>query len=84
MKPEYGIPPIATISTKGQLVIPVNIRQALGITSGTKVSLTVEEDRIVLRPITAKLVDELRGMFAGGPSMTDELIAQRRAEDKKW
>jgi len=84
MKLDIEVPPMATISTKGQLVIPVNIRQALGITSGTKVSLTVEGNRIVLRPITAQLVDELRGIFAGGPSMTDELIAERRAEDKKW
>jgi AbrB family looped-hinge helix DNA binding protein len=84
MKLDSKMPPMATISTKGQLVIPASIRQALGISSGTKVSLTVEDDRIVLRPITAKIVDELRGMFAGGPSMTDELIAERRAEDKKW
>jgi antitoxin PrlF len=84
MKLDTEMPPMATISTKGQLVIPASIRQALGIASGTRFSLTVEGDRIVLRPITAKIVDELRGMFAGGPSMTDELIAERRAEDKKW
>jgi AbrB family looped-hinge helix DNA binding protein len=84
MKLDTEMPPMATISTKGQLVIPASIRQALGIASGMRFSLTVEGDRIVLRPITAKIVDELRGMFAGGPSMTDELIAERRAEDKKW
>jgi AbrB family looped-hinge helix DNA binding protein len=84
MKLDTEMPPMATISTKGQLVIPASIRQALGIASGMRFSLTVEGDHIVLRPITAKIVDELRGMFAGGPSMTDELIAERRAEDKKW
>jgi AbrB family looped-hinge helix DNA binding protein len=78
------MPSIATISTEGELAIPESIRQALGITPGMKFSLTVEDDRIVLRPITAEFIDSLRGRFAGGPSMADELIAERRTEDKKW
>jgi AbrB family looped-hinge helix DNA binding protein len=75
---------IATVSSKGQLVIPAEIRASLGIQPGTRVSITVEGDRIILRPITIKLIDDLLGIFAGGPSMSDELIADRRAEDKKW
>jgi bifunctional DNA-binding transcriptional regulator/antitoxin component of YhaV-PrlF toxin-antitoxin module len=78
------MPSIATINGEGELVIPESILQVLGVTPGTRVSLSVKEDQIILRPITAKFVDSLRGRFAGGPSMTDELIAERRAEDKKW
>jgi len=84
MAVEIATSQTATISTKGQLVIPADIRKALGIRPGTKISLTVEGGRIILRPITAKLIEDLRGRFAGGPSMADELQAMRRAEDKKW
>jgi AbrB family looped-hinge helix DNA binding protein len=84
MKSEGTSPQVATVSSKGQLVIPANIREALGIGPGTKLVLTIEKSHILLRPVTAKLVEELRGILAGGPSMADELQAQRRADDKKW
>ncbi len=73
---------ITTVSTKGQLVIPAAMRDALDIVPGSLVALTLEERVIVLRPVTERLVDETCGMFAGGPSMADELQRERRAE--RW
>jgi AbrB family looped-hinge helix DNA binding protein len=73
-----------TISTKGQLVIPAEMRASLGISAGTRVILTLDGNRLILQPVTERLVDETMGMFAGGPSMADELQRERRAEDKKW
>jgi AbrB family looped-hinge helix DNA binding protein len=77
----------STVSSKGQLVIPAQIREALGITTGTRVAIHQEGDELILRPLTQaaakRLIKELRGMTAGGPSMTDELIADRHAEDAK-
>jgi AbrB family looped-hinge helix DNA binding protein len=73
---------ITTVSTKGQLVIPARIREALGIEPGDRVALTVEDGLILLRPVSDRLVEETRGMFAGGRSMADELQKERRAE--KW
>ncbi|HEV2711186.1 MAG TPA: AbrB/MazE/SpoVT family DNA-binding domain-containing protein [Edaphobacter sp.] len=73
---------IATVSTKGQLVIPAEMREVLGIVSGSRVALTLEGDLITLRPVSERLVDETCGMFAGGPSLTDELQRERRSE--KW
>jgi AbrB family looped-hinge helix DNA binding protein len=75
---------VATLSTKGQLVIPAEVRASLGLTAGTRFAISVDGNRLVLQPITERLVDEMMGMFAGGPSMADELQADRRAEDKKW
>lgn len=71
-----------TVSTKGQLVIPAEMRETLGIVSGSRVALTLKGDLITLRPVSERLVDETCGMFAGGPSMADELQQERRAE--KW
>ena len=73
---------ITTVSTKGQLVIPARMRDALGIEPGDRVALTLEDGVILLRPVTERLVEETRGMLAGGPSLADELQKERRAE--KW
>jgi AbrB family looped-hinge helix DNA binding protein len=73
---------ITTVSTKGQLVIPARIREALGIEPGDRIALTVEDGLILLRPVSERLVEETRGMFAGGRSMADELQKERRSE--KW
>jgi AbrB family looped-hinge helix DNA binding protein len=78
----YMIPQITTVSTKGQLVIPAEIRTSLGIHPGTRIAVTVEGKNIVLRPVSEQLVDELHGILAGGPSLADELQQERRAE--KW
>jgi AbrB family looped-hinge helix DNA binding protein len=77
----------ATISSKGQLVIPSELRQSMGIVPGTRVAIRLEGDELILRPATKvtarRLISELVGMTAGGPSMTEQLIADRRAEDEK-
>ncbi|MBS1800388.1 MAG: AbrB/MazE/SpoVT family DNA-binding domain-containing protein [Acidobacteria bacterium] len=73
---------ITTVSTKGQLVIPAKMRDALGLEPGDQVALTIEDGAILLRPVTERLVEETRGMFAGGSSMAAELQRERRAE--RW
>ncbi len=53
----------ATISTKGQLVIPTRFRKALHLQAGDKVSLTLEGDRLLLereQPRRARLVETSR------------------------
>jgi len=71
-----------TFSTKGQLVIPAEVRAELGIQPGSRVALTVENARIILQPINERLTKKLRGRFAGGPSMADQLQQERR-EDRR-
>jgi AbrB family looped-hinge helix DNA binding protein len=72
-----------TISTKGQLVIPADVRAELGIQPGSRIALTVEDTRIILQPVNRLLVEKLRGRFAGGPSMADELQRQRREDHER-
>jgi len=72
----------ATISTKGQLVIPHRFRKALHLQAGDKVTLSLEGEKLSLereRPKRARLV---RGKFGrpvlvaprGAPSMTPERV----------
>ncbi len=76
-----------TVSTKGQLVIPAAIRQALGIAAGTRVAIRQEGSRVVIDPETlaAKLrkIDEMCGYTAGGPSGTEILLEDRRLERER-
>jgi AbrB family looped-hinge helix DNA binding protein len=72
-----------TVSTKGQLVIPADVRAELGIQPGSRIALTVEDTRIILQPVNQRLVEKLRGRFAGGPSLADELQRQRREDQKR-
>jgi AbrB family looped-hinge helix DNA binding protein len=73
---------ITIVSTKGQLVIPAEMRVSLGITPGTRMTIRQEGSRIVLEPVSKKLINKLRGITKGGLSMADELQKERRSD--KW
>jgi AbrB family looped-hinge helix DNA binding protein len=74
----------STMSSKGQVVVPAAIRETLGIEAGTRVAFWTEGSRLILEPETLasklKLIESLRGLTKGGPSMTDELLEDRRRE----
>jgi antitoxin PrlF len=40
----------STISSKGQVTVPQEIRKRLGLATGDRVEFVVEEDRTVIRP----------------------------------
>lgn len=69
------------LGQQGRLVIPVEVRSALGLTPGERLRLRTEGGRLVLeRPGDA--IAELRGLAAAVPrsrSLVDELLAERRA-----
>ena len=72
-----------TVSTKGQLVIPSAIRDALEIRPGTRVVMIQEENRIILQPVNERFLKETRGITAGGRSLSDMLIEERRQDEAK-
>lgn len=77
----------ATVSSKGQLVIPAAIREELGIEPGTRVAVRLEGTRVILEPETMAMklrkIKDLRGITAGGPSLCDELLEDRRRERER-
>jgi len=73
---------ITSVSTKGQFVIPSEMRAALGIKPGTRIAVTQEGSRIVLEPVSDELVDETRGLFSGKPSLSEELKRERRRKER--
>jgi len=75
---------ITSVSTKGQFVIPSEMRLSLGIKPGTRICVTLEESRIVLEPVSEDLVDRTRGMLSGGPSLSKALLRERRRQKDRW
>lgn len=72
---------LATLSTKGQLVIPTRYRKALHLQPGDKVAFRLEGERLVLQreePAGARLVKKNgRTVLVappGAPPMTTETI----------
>ena len=73
------------VTEKGQITIPKELRDALGIGAGTEVEFERRKDAIVVRKTKAgatrgeRLVDRMRGR--GDVEMTtDEIMALTRAD----
>jgi AbrB family looped-hinge helix DNA binding protein len=74
------------ISSKGQVVIPAELREQFGLDKGTPAMWTEEKGRLVLTPITARRLDEIMGFqkpTPGAPSMFEESLAERERERER-
>lgn len=58
------------LSTKGQVVIPAELRERYGLVPGTRVAIEEYGDCIILRPITDAFIESMRG-FLKGPSLSE-------------
>ncbi len=81
--------PVVTISSKGQLVIPKEIREALGIKSKQKLLLKLAKDHVEIESLPEDPIEHLCGIFKDHPvSLTAELLKDReedkRREEKKF
>lgn len=75
-----------TISSKGQVVVPAELREQLGLKKGTRATWTEEKGRLILMPITERLLDEVQGFLKsppGGPSMFEEHFKERARERQR-
>lgn len=63
------------VSSKGQIVIPASLREELQIAPGTRISIQIEQNRLVLQPITRAFIKSLRGSYKG----SDLVAARERA-----
>lgn len=80
-----------TATSKGQIVIPADIRKKLHIKKGTKLFINDDGRQITIRPCTPEYIDSLVGILGGGGNLTEFLLQERRAERlaeekryKKW
>lgn len=62
---------IATVTSKGQISLPAELRRKLGITPNSQITLSIEGDSAVLRPVELTLEDIIGSI----PALPDELDA---------
>jgi antitoxin PrlF len=70
----------ATVAERGQITLPKSVRDALGLTKGTKLKIEIDGGRIVLRKDVGDALARVRGRFklAEGLTCTDEAMRALR------
>jgi AbrB family looped-hinge helix DNA binding protein len=71
---------------RGRLVLPAEIRTRLNLREGDELVVRVEPDTSLRLTSVRQVLREIRGLYkarAGHRSLSDELIAERRAEVKR-
>ena len=64
------------VSSKGQIVLPKEIREALRLREGDRVSVEVEGDHVTIRPIQTRNLGDWRrwrGRLAGTRALQDHI-----------
>ena len=56
--------PVATLTSKGQITLPISVRNALGLSAGAQVDFVPVDGSFVLVPVRSD-VASLKGRFAG-------------------
>src|SRR5688500_1736926 len=81
---------VARITSKGQITVPKEVRERLGVTAGDSLEFSLDEgaERVEVRPIKRRSIAEFRGIFRtgregapGAPPAQSDWAAQR---DHAW
>ncbi len=74
-----------TLSSKGQMVVPREIRKVLGLKPGSRLFARVSGNRLILEPAPVLSAKQLRGILAGTDALGDLEQEHRHevAEDEK-
>jgi len=73
-----------TVTSKGQMVIPAELRRKHRIRAGTKVAVYEDElGRIVLQPITEEYIERLMGYLGPGSNLLELWEKEHRADGEK-
>jgi len=75
--------PIVKTHGKGQIVMPKDIRDKLGIKPGSMLSVEYVNDHVEIRPLPDDPIEFLTGIFETHPtSLAAELLEERRKDDQ--
>ena len=74
---------ITKATTKGQVVIPADLRRKFKIGKGTRLAITEGEGNVILvRPIPDDPIEASRGLLRGKTSLRKALLKNRREDEK--
>lgn len=69
-----------TVSNKGWIVIPAELRKKYHLTPGTEVVIVDYGGVLAIIPAMKDPINQSRGMLKDVPSLTEELLKERAAE----
>jgi AbrB family looped-hinge helix DNA binding protein len=69
-----------TVSNKGWIVIPAELRKKYHLTPGTEVVIVDYGGVLAIIPAMKDPINQSRGMLKNVPSLTEELLKERAAE----
>lgn len=72
-----------TITTKGQIVIPVRIRKRLHLKKGTKLYIEERKDELIIRSITPAYFEKIAGVLPTKGKLSQALLKERSKDKKK-
>lgn len=73
-----------TVSSKGQIVLPAELRKRYGIEAGSKLGIVDLAGSIYLVPLPDDPIKAARGMLKGKPNAgTKALLKERRIEKER-
>jgi AbrB family looped-hinge helix DNA binding protein len=71
-----------TLTSKGQIVIPSELRRKYGLKEGVRIQLIDDGEQIILQPITPDYVRKVRGLLKGNKGMK-ALMQDRQMEKER-
>ena len=71
------------VSTKGWIVVPKEMRVKYNLQPGSKVQIVDYGGGLAIIPLPDDPIAALRGIFADSPSMTDDLLRDRKRDRGK-
>ena len=71
---------VATVSSKGWVVIPADLRKKYGLDAGSRVMVVDYGGVLALVPSMSNAVAESAGMLKEGPSLVSALLRERAEE----
>ena len=77
-----------TLSSKGQVTLPIDILRRLGLKAGDKLIAELIDDRIILLPQPDSWMDyfggSLKGVYGSTTEEIDRYVAEERAYPERW
>ncbi len=71
---------LVTLSSKGQLVIPKNVRKDMHIKPKQKLLIKMVKDHVEIIPLPENPIEAFCGVFKEGPSLVEMLLKERKEE----
>lgn len=73
----------ATITSKGQICIPASARNLPGFGMGAKITITVYPDKVELKPLNQKKIDDTEfSMLASRESLAENWLSEE--DEEAW